>query len=92
MQDLDEVVRLKRIHKRWAVLNAVGGAGPVFALVNKFQPMLTDGYDGDLLPTLMPEALAGHYNTVLAGLLALLVGSELFRRRFHRLHEKDLSL
>ena len=92
MKGLEEVIRLKRLHKRWVILNVLCGAGPVFALVNKFQPMLTDGYGGDLLPTLLPEFLAPNYNAILAGLLALLTGSELLRRRFHRIHDADLRL
>lgn len=92
MNGLDEVLRLKRVHKRWAILNALAGALPVFGLINRFSPMLTDGYGGDLVPTLLPEALAARYNLILlAGLLALLA-SELLRRRFHARHKEDLSL
>jgi len=89
---LEEVERLKRKHRLWVILNGVLGAGPIFAAINKFRPILSDGYGGDLLPTLLPEALGSHYNAILAGLLALLVLSELARRRFYRMHEADLQL
>lgn len=92
MKGLDEVMRLKRAHRRWVAGNAVLGIGPLFAALNKVQPVLTDGYGGDLLPTLLPEWIAAHYNSILAGLLAALAASEMLRRRFHRIHEKDLSL
>lgn len=92
MKGLEEVMRLKRTHRRWAAGNAVFGMGPLFAILNKVHPILTDGYGGDLLPTLLPEAIGAHYNAILAGLLAGLAASEWFRRRFHRIHEKDLNL
>lgn len=92
MKGLEEVIRLKRLHKRWIIANVAYGAGPVFALVNKFQPMLTDGYGGDLLPALLPDSLLPNYNGLLASLLAFLTASELLRRRFHRIHEADLKL
>ena len=92
MKGLDEVMRLKRAHRRWVFCNAIFGAGPLFAILNKVHPILTDGYDGDLLPTLFPEAIRAQYNTMLAVLLAGLAASELLRRRFHRVHEKDLNL
>ncbi|MEO6095141.1 MAG: hypothetical protein ABIW76_05510 [Fibrobacteria bacterium] len=92
MNGLDEVLRLKRVHKRWAILNILFGALPVFGLINRFSPMLTDGYGVDLVPTLLPESLAARYNLILlAGLLALLA-SEILRRRFHTRHKEDLSL
>jgi hypothetical protein len=89
---LEEVERLKRKHRSWVAANAVLGAGPLLAGLNKVQPILTDGYGGDLLPTLLPSALAAHYNTLLALGLAALAASELLRRRFYRKHEKDLVL
>jgi hypothetical protein len=92
MQGLDEVMRLKRVHKRWARLNGLCGALPIFALINRFRPMLTDGYGGDLIPTLLPEPLAAHYNAILAVALAALAVSELLRRRFHKRHAEDLAL
>jgi hypothetical protein len=92
MNGLDEVMRLKRVHKRWAMLNLLFGALPVFALVNRFQPMLTDGYGGDLIPSLLPEVLASRYNLILAAALVLLVVSEIMRRRFHARHKEDLAL
>ena len=92
MNGLEEVERLKRKHRLWVILNGVLGAGPIFAAINKVRPILSDGYGGDLLPTLLPEALGSHYNLILAGLLALLVLSELARRRFYRAHEADLQL
>lgn len=92
MNGLEEVDRLKGRHRLWVLLNAVLGAGPIFAAINKVRPILTDGYGGDLLPTLLPEAAAAHYNAILAGLLALLALSELARRRFYRKHEADLQL
>jgi hypothetical protein len=92
MNGLDEVMRLKRVHKRWAWLNALFGALPVFAIVNRFQPMLTDGYGGDLLPSLLPESMAGRYSLILVAALAGLVASELLRRRFHAKHKEDLAL
>jgi hypothetical protein len=92
MKGLEEVERLKRVHRRWALADAVFGALPLFAGFNKVHPVLTDGYGGDLLPALLPEAMARNYNSILAGMLALLVGSELLRRRFHKRHERDLNL
>jgi hypothetical protein len=92
VKGLDEVYRLKGIHKRWVILNAGCGLLPIFAIVNKFQPMLTDGFGGDLLPTLFPDAVGAHYNAILAALLGALAASELFRRRFYRIHEADLKL
>jgi hypothetical protein len=92
MKGLDEVMRLKRVHTRWVTLQTVLGILPVFAIINRFRPMLTDGYGGDLLPTLLPEAMAGHYMQILAGALALLAVSELMRRRFHNRHKEDLAL
>lgn len=92
LKGLDEVMRLKRVHSRWAKLNAVLGAVPVFALINRFQPMQSDGYGRDLLPSLLPENAAAHYNTMLAAALAALVASELLRRRFHARHREDLNL
>lgn len=85
-------MRLKRVHRRWALTELMLGVLPVFALINKFRPMLTDGYGGDLLPTLLPDALAAHYNLFLVGALIPLVASELLRRRFHNLHKEDLAL
>ena len=92
MNGLEEVDRLKRKHRLWVILNGVLGAGPIFAAINKVRPILSDGYGGDLLPTLLPEALTAHYNSILAGLLLLLALSELARRRFYRIHEADLRL
>ncbi len=92
MNSLDEVFRLKRVHTRWIRINILCGLAPLFAIVNKFQPMLTDGYGNDLVPTLLPTAIGAHYNAILAFLLALLTASELLRRRFHRVHEQDLKL
>lgn len=92
MNGLDEVLRLKRVHKRWARLNVVFGALPVFAIINRFQPMLTDGYGGDLIPSLLPESLAPRYSLILVAALAGLVASELLRRRFHAKHKEDLAL
>jgi hypothetical protein len=92
VKGLDEVYRLKRIHRRWALLQSVFGALPVFAILNKFRPMLSDGFGGDLLPTLLPETVADHYNAILALGLAALAVSELLRRRFHNRHREDLAL
>lgn len=92
MNGLDEVLRLKRVHKRWARLNALFGALPVFGIINRFQPMLSDGYGGDLIPSLLPEGLAPRYNLILVAALACLVASELLRRRFHAKHKEDLAL
>jgi hypothetical protein len=92
VKGLEEVEALKRKHRLWVLANSVAGAGPLFAAINKVRPMLTDGYGGDLLPTLLPESLAGHYNSILAGLLAALALSELLRRRFYKRHERDLTL
>lgn len=92
MNGLEEVERLKRKHRLWVILNGALGAGPIFAAINKVRPILSDGYGGDLLPTLLPEPLASHYNLILAGLLASLALSELARRRFYRVHEADLQL
>jgi hypothetical protein len=74
------------------MLQALAGALPVFAIFNKFRPMLTDGYGGDLLPTLLPEFLSARYNLILAAALLALVVSEFFRRRFHNRHKEDLAL
>lgn len=92
MKGLDEVMRLKRVHARWAMANAAMGSLPAFALINVFHPMLSDGYGGDLLPSLLPEAMANHYNLYLAAVLAALAISELLRRRFHARHKEDLNL
>ncbi|MDB5051509.1 MAG: hypothetical protein JWO30_4580 [Fibrobacteres bacterium] len=92
MKGLDEVLRLKRVHRRWQILEYLLGAFPVFAIVNKFRPMLTDGYGGDLLPSLLPDFLSERYNLILALALAFLVVSELLRRRFHKRHKEDLAL
>jgi hypothetical protein len=92
VKGLEEVMRLKRVHRRWMAGNALFGAGPLFAGVNKLRPMLTDGYGNDLLPTLLPPSIGGHYYAGLAALLALLALSELARRRFYRIHKADLEL
>ena len=92
MKGLEEVESLKRRHRLWIVLDSVFGVFPLFAAINKVRPILTDGYDGDLLPTLLPEALGAHYNSILAALLAGLAASELLRRRFYRRHAADLEL
>lgn len=92
MNGLDEVMRLKRVHKRWAWLNTLCGALPVFGVINRFQPMLTDGYGGDLMPSLLPEGLAPRYSLLLIAALTGLVTSELLRRRFHAKHKADLDL
>lgn len=92
MNGLDEVMRLKRMHTRWVRIQTLLGIGPVFALINRFRPMLTDGYGGDLLPTLLPEPLADHYLLILGFALAGLAVSELLRRRFHARHKEDLAL
>lgn len=92
MKGLEEVERLKKVHARWVVLQSVFGALPLFAIVNKFRPMLDDGYGGDLIPTLLPEPVQPHYNLILGLLLAALAASELLRRRFHARHKEDLSL
>jgi hypothetical protein len=89
---LDEVMRLKRVHTRWLRLQYMLGCIPVFAIINRFQPMLTDGYGGDLLPTLLPETLEKHYGLILGLALAGVVVSEVLRRRFHGKHREDLSL
>jgi hypothetical protein len=85
-------MRLKRVHRRWVLLQSLLGILPLFAVANKFRPMLTDGFGEDLLPTLLPDALAAHYNLVLAAALAALAVSELLRRRFQKRHQDDLSL
>jgi MYXO-CTERM domain-containing protein len=92
VKGLEEVVRLKKVHARWVLLQTLFGALPIFAIVNKFRPMLSDGYGGDLLPTLLPESWQPHYNLILGLALAVLAASELLRRRFHKLHKEDLSL
>jgi hypothetical protein len=92
VKGLDEVYRLKRVHRRWILLQSIFGALPVFAVINKFRPMLSDGFGGDLLPTLLPEPMAEHYNAILAIGLAALAVSEFFRRRFHNRHKEDLAL
>ncbi|MEO7427171.1 MAG: hypothetical protein ABI036_18430 [Fibrobacteria bacterium] len=89
---MDEVLRLKRTHRRWIILQSLLGSLPVFAIVNRFQPILTDGYGGDALPSLLPDALAAHYNLLLAAALAALGISELGRRLFHKRHKDDLTL
>jgi hypothetical protein len=60
--------------------------------VNKLQPILTDGYGEDLLPALLPPSIGAHYHAFVAALLALLVISELLRRRFYRIHKADIDL
>jgi hypothetical protein len=89
---LDEVLRLKRVHSIWVRSQFILGAMPVFCLINRFQPILSDGYGGDLIPSLLPESLSGHYNLLIViGLLALAM-SEILRRRFHARHKEDLNL
>lgn len=92
MKGLEEVERLKRVHRRWSITNAAFGAGPLFAGVNKMHPILTDGYGEDLLPTLLPPSLGAHYYAFVAALLALLACSELARRRYYRAHKADIDL
>ena len=92
MHSLDEVERLKKVYRRWGRIQWTLGALPVFAVINRFQPMLTDGFGGDLLPTLLPEALGRHYNLMLVVCLVALAASELMRRRFHARHKEDLAL
>ncbi|GEM_PF-5471344 len=92
MKGLDEVMRLKRVHARWSRLNVLFGILPVFCLINRFKPMLSDGYGGDLIPSLLPEALSAHYNLILLAALVILLASELLRRRFHSQHKEDLLL
>jgi hypothetical protein len=92
MKGLDEVMRLKRMHTRWVRIQALLGILPVFAIINRFHPMITDGYGNDLLPTLLPEPVAEHYLAILAAALAVLAVSELLRRRFHSKHKDDLAL
>lgn len=89
---LDEVMRLKRVHTRWLRIQYGLGIFPVFAVINRFRPMLTDGYGQDLLPTLLPEFLAPFYSPILVAALVALVVSELLRRRFHSRHKEDLAL
>jgi hypothetical protein len=92
MKGLDEVVRLKKVHRRWVFLNAFFGTLPLFAIVNRFNPMLTDGYGRDLLPSLLPVPVAARYNLILAAALTALALSEFLRRRFHKRHQADLEL
>ncbi len=87
-----DVERIRRTHRRWQVAQALFGALPVFALVNKFRPILADDYGRDLLPSLLPHGLGGHYNAELALCLALLAISELLRRRYHARHRDELEL
>ena len=89
---LDEVVRLKRAYRRWGLIQWALGALPIFALINSFQPILSDGYGHDLLPGFLPEALARHYHLILAACIAGLAVSEFLRRRFHTRHKADLDL
>ena len=92
MKGLEEVERLKKVHARWVLWQALLGAGPVFALVNRFQPILADGTGKDLIPGLLPGPLQAHYNLMLALSLAALAVSELLRRRFYNRHKEDLAL
>jgi hypothetical protein len=92
VKGLEEVERLKRVHRRWSIANAVFGAAPLFAGVNKMRPILTDGYGEDLLPTLLPPPLRDHYYAFVAALLGLRALSELGRRRFYKRHKPDLDL
>lgn len=92
MKGLEEVERLKRIHRRWSIGNILFGAGPLFAGVNKLNPILTNGYGEDLLPSLLPAPIAAHYYAFVAALLAVLILSELARRRFYRKHKADIDL
>lgn len=91
-RSLAGVERIRKAHRRWQVAQALLGAPPVFALVNKFHPILADDYGRDLLPTLLPDGLGRHYNAELALCLALLAVSELLRRRFHARHRDELEL
>jgi hypothetical protein len=87
-----DVERIRRTHRRWQIAQALLGAFPVFAVVNKIRPILTDDYGRDLLPSLLPHGLGSHYNAELALCLALLAASELLRRRFHARHRDELEL
>lgn len=89
---LDEAARLKRVHSRWLAMQALFGSLPVFALVNRFHPILTDGYGRDLIPTLLPTWLGRHHNLLLALSLACLAASEIFRRRFFARYKDELEL
>ncbi len=89
---LDEVMRLKKVHQRWLRTQYILGALPVFAVINHFRPMLSDGDGGDLVPSLLPEAFGAHYNLILVGTLVMVAMSEFARRRFHSRHKDDLSL
>jgi hypothetical protein len=91
MGALEDIERLQRRHKRWVRLQALLGIAPVFAVANKIHPMVTDGYGGDLLPTLLPGWLGRHYLALLAVCLAALAASEILRRRFHARHKDDLE-
>ncbi len=89
---LDEALRVRRRHRTWTVVQAFLGVFPVFALVNRFHPILTDGYGRDVVPGLLPEALARHHGLVLALGLAALAASELLRRRYHARHRDEIDL
>jgi hypothetical protein len=73
-------------------IQAVFGIFPLFGLVNRFQPVVTDGYGGDLLPAFLPDALAGHYDLLLAAGLTALAASEILRRRYQARHRDELEL
>ena len=92
MKGLGEVEYLKRLHSRWVLGQGILGAGPVFAFINHFRPILTDAGGQDLIPSLLPEPLTVHYGFLLSASLAALGVSELLRRRFHNRHKEDLAL
>jgi hypothetical protein len=83
------MARVKRLHARWLRLQVLFGAFPLFALFNRFQPILTDGNGRDMIPGLLPVYLGRHLNLLLALSLAGLAVSEILRRRFHS-RNKDL--
>ncbi|HLP40922.1 MAG TPA: hypothetical protein VK465_05400, partial [Fibrobacteria bacterium] len=60
---LDQALRVRGIHRVWSLSQALLGAGPLFALINLVQPILTDGYGRDALPGFLPRWLAAHYQT-----------------------------
>lgn len=89
---LDQAVRVRHIHRAWSLSQALLGAGPLFALINLVQPILTDGQGRDALPGLLPSWLAGHYETALAAALFCLAVSEFLRRRYHARHRDELEI
>lgn len=96
MNDMDQkwqsILRLQRRHKKWIMVEIIYAMFPIFAWVNKFRPILSDGYGHDILPDFFPDFVGSHYNLFLIAATCPLLLSEFLRRRFQNKHADVLSL